>query len=90
MRTTSLPDAHAQLRDVLTKVDQMSSHLSDMEFDVNYVQGYAQLIGHLASSPHCIEPDLLLVLADGMETMQRRLRERWEQASALVREVRRS
>jgi hypothetical protein len=61
-----------------------------MEFDVNYVRGYAQLIGHLACSPSCIEPDLLLVVADGMETLQQRLRERWEQADALVREARRS
>lgn len=85
-----IPNPHAQLRDVLTKIDSISDHLSDMEFDVINVRGYAQLVGHLASSPHCIEPDLLLALADGMETLQKRLRDRWDQADALVQELKRT
>ncbi|GJE04026.1 hypothetical protein [Methylobacterium isbiliense] len=88
--TPRIPDPHAQLREVLTKVDKVSGHLCDMENDLAHMRGFAQLVAHLAGSPSTIEPDVLLVVADGMTTVQRRLQAAWEQANSLAFELRRT
>lgn len=88
--TPRIPDPHAQLREVLTKVDKVSGHLSEMENDLAHIRGFAQLVGHLAGSPSTVEPDVLLVVADGMVTVQRRLQEQWEKANELAFDLRRT
>jgi hypothetical protein len=43
---------------------------------------YAQALGHVASSPHMIEPECLTALSDPLEEIGKRLREQFKAVHA--------
>lgn len=54
--------------------------ICEMENDIYSVLRYAQALGHLASSPHMIEPECLTALSDPLEEIGKRLREQFKAA----------
>ena len=56
--------------------------ICEMENDIYSVLRYAQALGHLASSPHMIDPECLTALSDPLEQIGKRLRELFKEAHA--------
>lgn len=59
--------------------------ICEMENDIYSVLRYAQALGHVAASPHLIEPECLTALADPLEQIGKRLREQFKAAHAAAR-----
>jgi hypothetical protein len=56
--------------------------ICEMENDIYSVLRYAQALGHVASSPHMIEPECLTALSDPLEEIGKRLREQFKAVHA--------
>ena len=56
--------------------------ICEMENDIYSVLRYAQALGHVASSPHMVEPECLTALADPLEQIGKRLRALFIEAHA--------
>ncbi len=66
------------------EVKRLVGALGDIEFGLAHVKGMGKLMGHLADSPHMVEPEVLYAVGAAIEGFHREVEERWQAAVAIA------
>lgn len=68
------------------EVKRLVGALGDIEYSLAHVKGIGKLMGHLAESPHMMEPEVLYAVGAAIEAFHRDVEERWQSAVAIAYE----
>lgn len=66
------------------QVKRLNEALGAIEYDLAHVKGMGKLMGHLADSPHKMEPEVLYAVGAAIEAFHRGIEERWQAAVAIA------
>jgi hypothetical protein len=68
------------------QVKRLNEALGSIESDLAHMKGMGKLMGHLADSPHSMEPEVLYAVGAAIEAFHRGVEERWQAAVAIAYE----
>ncbi len=68
------------------QVKRLNVVLGSIERDLAHVKGMGKLMGHLAESPHAMDPEVLYAVGAAIEAFHRGIEERWQAAVAIAYE----
>jgi hypothetical protein len=78
----SSPDRLVQIGQA--QVKKLNRALGDIEYSLAHVKGMGKLMGHLAETPHVMEPEVLYAVGAAIEGFHREVEERWQAAVAIA------
>ncbi|WP_204165534.1 hypothetical protein [Methylobacterium sp. 17Sr1-1] len=68
------------------QVERLNEELGAIERDLAHMKGMGKLMGHLAESPHAMDPEVLYAVGAAIEGFHREVEERWQAAVAIAYE----